>query len=686
MKLKTFSLLLLVVLLGTTGFNAVAQDTDFEIIYQRMYERYLDKSPSQTAVDKLLQIMTPEGAFKGINYHATDGSPRKHVQSLITLARAYQHPESPYYHQPKLRDSYLKSLNFWVDTNHQAKNWWYRYIPYPKELSTGIILMSREIEQDKALFDKCIAYLRWSYETARPGLMTGANGADIIMGSFAASILTRNDAQMRDFQQRMTRLLTIQPVEGVQPDYLFAQHCGSGRQLYFTNYGKEFVNSMLNYLELCQGTRYQSAGLELLEKLFVEGVQWIFYNKQYDPNNAGRYIHCNQYATPIKLLAERVCRLSTPDMKPQTEQALRRIAGENSLEGNRMFWRFDYMIHRRAGYMTSSRMTSTRTVGNEAGNGDGNFNYYASNGVNYLFVTGREYDRNFFRKFNNRQYPGITAEQDDAPLPIPDWGEGGNNGNSYAGGVSDSIYGACGMLLDRRSLQAHKAWFYFDKEYICLGAGIRNPEGKADVFTTLNQCNRDGEVLYARKGKVSTLTGETACVQADWVIHGQTGYFNLQRGAQYVIACDTALFSLNVNHGTRPCNGQYAYAVVPGLSDASAAARYAKQLPVKILANSETVQAVFHQTLGITEALFYQPGELKLDNGDLIRTDTPCALLWNEGKQKLSVANPHCESANPASIRVTLVRNGHPVEVSFDMPQQESAGRSVAKFVSLPQN
>ena len=179
---------------------------------------------------------------------------------------------------------------------------------------------------------------------------------------------------------------------------------------------------MLNYLELCQGTRYQSAGLELLEKLFVEGVQWIFYNKQYDPNNAGRYIHCNQYATPIKLLAERVCRLSTPDMKPQTEQALRRIAGENSLEGNRMFWRFDYMIHRRAGYMTSSRMTSTRTVGNEAGNGDGNFNYYASNGVNYLFVTGREYDRNFFRKFNNRQYSGITAEQDDAPLPIPDWG------------------------------------------------------------------------------------------------------------------------------------------------------------------------------------------------------------------------------------------------------------------------
>ncbi|MCO7112133.1 hypothetical protein NIB75_05155 [Bacteroides uniformis] len=69
--------------------------------------------------------------------------------------------------------------------------------------------------------------------------------------------------------------------------------------------------------------------------------------------------------------------------------------------------------------MTSSRMTSTRTVGNEAGNGDGEFNYYASNGVNYLFVTGREYNGNFFKIFNNRQYPGITAEQDNAPCPSP---------------------------------------------------------------------------------------------------------------------------------------------------------------------------------------------------------------------------------------------------------------------------
>lgn len=214
--------------------------------------------------------------------------------------------------------------------------------------------------------------------------MTGANGADIIMGSFAASILTENESQMEDFKERMTQLLTIQPSEGIQPDYLFGQHCGHGRQLYFTSYGKEFVNSTLAYLELCKDTRFQSPGLELLQRLFTDGVQWIFYNKQHDPNNAGRFISSNQYSSAIKVLAERICKLSNSDARNNMKQALQHIGGDNSLTGNRMFWRFDYMVHRRNNYMTSSRMTSTRTVGNEAGNGDGEFNYYASNGVNYL--------------------------------------------------------------------------------------------------------------------------------------------------------------------------------------------------------------------------------------------------------------------------------------------------------------
>lgn len=73
----------------------------------------------------------------------------------------------------------------------------------------------------------------------------------------------------------------------------------------------------------------------------------------------------------------------------------------------------------------------------------------------------------------------------------------------------------------------------------------------------------------------------------DWVLHGQTAYVNLLPQAEYRIACDTALFSLNTNHGIRPQRGEYAYLVHPGISTVSTVAKYAADLPIKILANTE---------------------------------------------------------------------------------------------------
>ena len=676
--LRTFILMTMMLLAGNI---AMASASDFKTIYKRMYDTYLKSNPSEKKVNELLDSMTPEGAFSDIDYTVTSGAPRKHVQNLIVLANAYQESKNKFYHDKTLKEAYLKSLRFWVDTDHHAANWWYRYIPYPKELSQGVILMTDEIRKDPELFEKTMAYLRYSYETAKPAHMTGANAADIIMGSLTASILTEDDAQMVRFRDQMTSLLTIQETEGVLRDYLYGQHCGNGRQLYFTSYGKEFVNSMLFYLEFCQGTKYQSPGLSLLQDLFIKGAQWIFFAEQYDPNNAGRYIDSNHFQKDIVKLARRVCQLSEGEVRTQMEEVVKRIDGENTLTGNRMFWRFDYMINRRTGYYASSRMTSTRTVGNEAGNGDGEFNYYAANGVNYIFVTGKEYADDFFKKFNNRQYPGITAEQDNEPLPIPDWGEHGNNGNAFAGGVSDSVRGACGMILDRRSLTAHKAWFYFDDEFVCLGTGIRNANGKADVYTTLNQCNADGKIQYACGKEVRTWKEAQKLKGLKWVLHGRIGYYNLDPEAEYRLACDNGLFTLNINHGLCTEPGTYAYAVRPNLKSVKEAGVYAQQLPIEILSNTEQLQAVRHRQQEITEAIFYQAGSLNLPDGMTLKADAPCTLMWNNKERKLHVANPYCESQNPASITVTLTIGSQSRTLTFDMPQGEFAGSTVAKIV-----
>lgn len=649
------------------------QADDFKTIYDRMFIEYLF-NPGAASVEEILNNMSDDGSFSRIDYKIKDGSPRSHIQWLTTLAAAYNNPENKYYRDSKVQKKYLLSLKFWVNTNYQAANWWFRFIAYPKELSKSVILMRNEIKKDKELFDNTIRYLRWSYETADDQHMTGANGCDIIMGSLAGSILTENHEQMIDFKNQMTKLIAIQDTEGISPDYMYGQHCGTGRQLYIASYGKEYINSALYYIEFTNKTQYSSPGVALIENHYIDGIQWVFYGKNYDPNQSGRYNNSDRFYGQFESMTNRILKLNT-DRKAEIKKVYDRIKGENSLSGNRMFWRFDYMINRRPGYMVSTRMSSTRTVGAEAGNGDGEFNYYSGNGTNYIFVTGKEYSGEYFKRFNYRQFPGITAEQDNDVLPVNDWGAGGLNGNSFAGGVSDSTYGACAMVLDKRGLNAHKAWFYFDDEFVCLGAGINQSKGKAAVFTTMNQSNAAGAVQYAVQGKTSGLKGQKTIVNPDWVLHGKIGYFNLDPTSTFELACDTSLFSANINHGINPKDKSYAYLVKPGVQSSSEASRY--QIPVKILSNTAQLQAVKHNVLNLIEIIFYKPETLKMENGDAISVDSPCAILWNLNKKEIHLANPRCESENPTSIQLKIKQSNQEMTYSVTLPIGNFAGKSV---------
>ena len=653
--------------------------SDFDVIYERMYNEYIT-NPSTGNVEDVMKRTTKEGSIFGINYKATDGSARSHLPMLITLAAAYKNPENKYYRNTEVKNTYLRALRFWIETDNKASNWWYRYIPYPKELSKSVILMRDEIKADKNLFDKTVAYLRWSYETAKPSHMTGANGCDIIMGSLAASVISENHEQMIDFKNKMTKLFSIQINEGIEADYMYGQHSDNGRQLYLTNYGKEYINSVLYYFEFCNKTQYSSSGLNLLEDFYINGIQWIFYSRNYDPNHAGRFNTSDKFYGQFESMTNRILKLNT-DRKSEIKKVYDRIRGENSLVGNRMFWRFDYMIHRKANFMVTSRMSSTRTVGAEAGNGDGEFNYYSGNGTNYIFYTGTEYNGDYFKNFNNRQFPGITAEQDNDPLPIPDWGVGGSNGNTFAGGVSDSTYGACAMLLDRRHLQAHKAWFYFDDEFVCLGAGINQMTGKVNVYTTVNQCNATGSVQYAVGGKTKSLKVTETVIRPEWIIHGKIGYFNLNKNTEFVVKCDTSLFSVNINHGINPQNATYAYIVKPGLKSGSDADKNFKNIPINILENTEKIQAVRHNALKIVQVIFYSAGKLTINDSNSITVDAPCTLMWNENTNKISISNPKGESDDIACIKVSITSNKHNSAINFEMPRGVKAGSTVAAFI-----
>jgi chondroitin AC lyase len=346
-----------------------------------------------------------------------------------------------------------------------------------------------------------------------------------------------------------------------------------------------------------------------------------------------------------------------------------------------MFWRFDYMVKSRTNYMTTTRLSSTRTVGSEAGNGAGEFNYYSGNGTNYIFVTGKEYNADYFKHFNNRQFPGITAEQDNEKLPIPNWGENATGGSSFAGGVSDSTYGACAMKLQRRGLSAHKAWFYFDDEFVCLGAGINEDNGKAAVYTTMNQCNVSSSTQYSVKGKIADLKSTVTLSALDWILQGKIGYFNLDPTASILLSETNKLFSANIDHGINPKNKSYAYIVKPDLSSAKEAADYLSKNPIQVLSNNDKVQAVRNKNLNLTQVIFYEAGTLVVEKGKSITVDAPCAILLNDKSDKISLSNPNCESNNTVAVHVVLKLKNKSTMLDFQLPTGVKSGSSVCKFL-----
>ena len=216
---------------------------------------------------------------------------------------------------------------------------------------------------------------------------------------------------------------------------------------------------------------------------------------------------------------------------------------------------------------------------------------------------------------------------------------------------------------------------------MCLGAGINQTDGKASVYTTMNQCNSAGSVQFSVGGKTAGLKETKTVSNPDWVLHGKIGYFNIDPTSTIELACDTSLFSANINHGVNPKDKTYAYIVRPGTQSAGDATKYFKNIPVVVLSNTNAVQAVKHKALNITEILFYQAGTLKIADGKTITVDAPCAVIWKENTGTITLANPNCESNNPSIIHVSVSDKDKTTNMSFEMPIGVYSGRSVSKFL-----
>src|ERR1019366_5086123 len=92
-----------------------------------------------------------------------------------------------------------------------------------------------------------------------------------------------------------------------------------------------------------------------------------------------------------------------------------------------------------------------------------------------------------------------------------------------------------------------------------------------------------------------------------------------------------------IDHGVKPRDAQYAYAVVPGVN-ASQLAEWHEHPPVRVIANTTAQQAVINDQLGVAEIVFYKAGSAALSPGLTIKVDHPCLVLATKHGNSTHVA------------------------------------------------
>jgi chondroitin AC lyase len=554
----------------------------------------------------------------------------------------------------------------------------------PDQLAAGLAILERSLLRDA----------------------TGANLAWAAGIRLARGCLAGSHALVAEAVQAFFAELAIAEAgqEGIQADFSFHQH---GALLNSGGYGQAFTFEAARFVVDAYGTRFAAPAerVAILAGHILDGQQWMMRGVAIDYGAIGRQIaRPGQDGRPIVDVAQRLAQLPVARRQEFAAFAARAAGAGPPLIGNRHFWKSDFMAHHRAGYYTSARMVSSRTFNTDVFiTAEARHSRHLADGVTYIFRTGEEY-RDIFPAWDWRRVPGVTCEQRSEPLDL-----GGlhvRGPTSFVGGISDGMYGLAAMDMRQELLVAKKAWFYFDDEFVCLGAGLSCPTGNP-VYTSVNQCLRRGpvtvgglQITVADKAPFEhTLTG-------GWAHHDGVGYVLPKRVSATVTAKDQTgswadigggsaepltheVFSVWLDHGRNPAEQSFAYIVYPDIDVQSLAAR-AEDHQINILSNTSTLQAVFHARTKLCGAAFYQPGVLAGDRGWHVAVDQPCLLLLRELEDGvlLAVANPEnqpltvhvdvdralvgdgCAPREPGWTRITVV-----------LPAGAEAGRSVVRML-----
>jgi chondroitin AC lyase len=470
------------------------------------------------------------------------------------------------------------------------------------------------------------------------------------------AIITSNDDQLLETRKGISELSRIRVAEGIQPDFSFH---AEGPELHMGSYGIKYVEKIAWFIYLFKDTdlRFEDEEISFLLDFILEGHQWMVFGHIYDPRARAHKVSEQNYN--VEPLIRALKYLKEADFWNEElrllELKLNKQTGPltGTVQGNRVFWRSDFLVHRRENYYAALKYISSRT--NSAGtiDGMGLKNYYFYDGSLLVMKEGKEYE-GLYPAWNWRKIPGVTCEISNSDPPSS---EPKRTLLEFSGAVSDGHFGLAAMSYHKDSVYANKSWFFFNDGIVCMGNELQmNLYG---FFSTSIEQNRlQGKVFYGYRNRIFELpAGQQYLPAVEWIKHNQTVYQFLQPGGLQVYTgpvegnwnslndyeesrdVEDSIFSLWINHEKNE-DSTYQYLIVPFVEDD--ALNYYRSNDYKVIQNDKKIQAVSHREDQMLQAVFYTPGLIEWDESKEIYADSPCLLMLRlyDGYLWISVADP----------------------------------------------
>ncbi|KAJ7630978.1 polysaccharide lyase family 8 protein [Roridomyces roridus] len=719
-------------------------------IHERRLSNIVGALTNATSIPTWIATLEPNGQWPDVDY--TTGCPAQranwpaelHWNRISTMAGAWNGGlagAEQYVKDPGLRANISLAMSFWFDndfTNNACldqggqapcpcstpgfwnTNWFPNIIGTPELVSISCLLLNDTLSDNE--LQSCVtitgrAYALINANVPGVGFFTGANLLDVAKIGIDQALLTVNVSMLTSAYTRIHQEVVIEngvSADGIRADGSFGQHAGI---LYNGNYGKDYTNDVVDLEVEAGGTQFQatSASQTALATLF-DGDRWMIYMNaltgvlHWDFSVLGRFIvfptaDITQATASILLNLTKIENLGEEWDSETLEDFATSLsmnvtsANAGNLQGTRMFYDNDYMVHRGSNHVTSLKMYSTRSRNSECTNLANPFGFHLSDGALRTYVQGNEYE-DIAASMNWDLIPGITVDLNATPLTCGQTQFVGIE--NFVGGVSDGTRGIGAMRYSNpltHNLHWQKTWFFLDDDVQFVMVSNLTSATNATVVSVLDQKLHRGSVMVDSARTTESVSARSS-FQTLW--HSDVGYtfpdssafsLSVQVGEEFgnwtVIGTSPQppvtvdLFSAWLTH--QSLNASLAYMVYPGTSFDSFIKKSTASL-VRQIRNDASVSAVMDEKNSIAMAVFWAGG--LVDFAPIspatfpfsISTNGTAAVMYNWKTGDVTVSDP-TQTLTAVSVTFTGALWKEPNTVVFTLPTGGVAGSSVTQNI-----